>query len=67
MAETAAGGEPLAFIIIASAEQSVESLGLLVAALDGPLHLYVIDTHTNTHTHTRIYTYIHEYYTHTKN
>ena len=58
MAETAAGGEPLAFIIIASAEQSVESLGLLVAALDGPLHLYVIDTHTNTHTHAYIHTYM---------
>jgi len=68
MGETAAGGEPLAFIIIASGEQSVESLGQLVAALDGPLHLYVfffivIDTRARTHTHAHTHTSIHTLHT----
>ena len=40
LVETVDGGEPLAFIIIASAEQSVESLAHLLAAIDAPLHSY---------------------------
>ena len=38
MAEAADEGEPLAFVIIASAEQSIESLRRLLRALDGPEH-----------------------------
>eukprot|EP00802_Teleaulax_amphioxeia_P009966 Tamp_09991.p1 GENE.Tamp_09991~~Tamp_09991.p1 ORF type:complete len:689 (-),score=89.38 Tamp_09991:31-1950(-) len=42
LVETVDGGEPLAFIIIASTEQSVESLAHLLSALDAPLHSYAL-------------------------
>lgn len=40
--EEASDGEPLAFVIIASGEQTFENLALLLRTLDGPSHSYAI-------------------------